>query len=48
MIVEWQAIIGRLYVKAARFRRVTNKHTAWKKAASIRKKVNEALTDDGR
>lgn len=44
-IVEWQAIIGRLYAQAARFRRVTNKHVAWKKAAKVRAKVNEALRE---
>lgn len=41
-ILEWQAIVGRLYVKASRFRRKTNKHEAWKKAAAVRAKVNEA------
>jgi hypothetical protein len=42
-IVEWQAIVGRLYAKAARFRRVTKKHEAWRKAAKVRGKVNSAL-----
>ncbi len=41
-VVEYQAVVGRLYAKAARFKRVTNKHTAWRKAASIREKVNDA------
>lgn len=45
MIVEWQAIIGRLYAKAARFRKVTKKHEAWKKAANVRAKVNAALKE---
>jgi len=50
MIVEWQAIVGRLYAKAARFRKVTNKHAAWKKADNVRTKVNTALKEyqDGR
>lgn len=44
-IVEWQAIIGRLYAKAARFRKVTKKHEAWKKAASVRAKVTKAFNE---
>jgi len=44
-IVEWQAMIGRLYAKAARFRKKTNKHEAWKKADGVRAKVNAALKE---
>lgn len=44
-IVEWQAIIGRLYAHAARFRKVTNKHAAWKKASKVRSRVNDALRE---
>ena len=44
-VVEYQAIVGRLYAKAARFRRVTKKHAAWKKAREIRDKVNEAYLE---
>lgn len=44
-IVEWQAILGRLYAKAARFRRVTNKHQTIKKANDVRAKINIALKE---
>lgn len=44
-IVQWQAIVGRLYVKAAIHRRVTNKHEAWKKAKAIRDKINDVLRE---
>lgn len=44
-VVEYQAIVGRLYVKAARFRNVTKKHAAWRKAADIRDKVNKAYME---
>ena len=44
-IVEWQAIIGRLYARAARYRRVTKKHEAWRRAANIRARVNKALEE---
>ena len=44
-VVEYQAIVGRLYAKAARYRRVTNKHAAWKKAASVRETVNSAYEE---
>lgn len=44
-VVEWQAIIGRLYAKATRFRKVTKKHEAWKKAANVRGRVNKAYKE---
>ena len=45
LVVEWQAIVGRLYARASRYRRVTKKHAAWKKAADVRAKVNEAYLE---
>jgi len=44
-VVEYQAIIGRLYVKAARFRSKTKKHESWRKAADVREKVNKAYEE---
>lgn len=44
-VVVFQAIVGRLYAKAARFRRVTKKHEAWRKAADVRDKVNAAYEE---
>lgn len=44
-VLEWQAIIGRLYAKAARFRNKTKKHAAWQKAASVRSLVNKGYRD---
>jgi hypothetical protein len=44
-IVEWQAIVGWAYIKASGYRKVTKKHEAWKKAAAVRRKVNQALKE---
>ncbi|MDJ0952452.1 MAG: hypothetical protein QNJ81_02110 [Acidimicrobiia bacterium] len=44
-VVEFQAIVGRLYAKAARYKRKTNKFPAWKKAAEVRAKVNQAYEE---
>jgi hypothetical protein len=45
-VVEWQAIVGRLYAGAARFRNKTKKHEAWQKAAKVRARINAALNKD--
>jgi hypothetical protein len=44
-LLEWQAIVGRLYAKASRFRSKTNKHEVWRKAAEVRAKVNAAYEE---
>lgn len=44
-VVEFQAIVGRLYVKASRFRRKTKKYSAWANAAKVRDKVNQAYRE---